>query len=71
MENKILSNEELQEGLSKRLRGLEDEEPNIAEAKTYGSLAGKLLSSVKRDMEAAERTGNPYLPRTKSFLGVS
>jgi hypothetical protein len=67
---KILTNEELQLGLSIRLRGLDEDEPNLAEAKTYGSLSGKLLSSVKRDMEAAERTGHPYLQRTKTFLGI-
>lgn len=68
--DKILSNEELQEGLTKRLRGLDEAEPNLAEAKTYGSLSGKILSAVKRDMEAAERAGIPYLGRTKRFLGL-
>ena len=68
---KILTNEELQLGLSKRLIQMDTEsEPNLAEIKVYGSVSGKLLSAVKRDMEAAEKTGAPYLSRTKNFLGL-
>jgi hypothetical protein len=60
---KIVTNEELLEGLSGRIRGMDtDDEPNLAEIKVYGSLSGRIISSVKRDMEAAEKMGRPYLP---------
>ncbi len=67
---KVMTNVELQEGLTVRLRNLDKPEANLNEAKTYFSGAGKLLGAVKRDMEGAERTGVPYRPHTKRFLGL-
>jgi hypothetical protein len=69
-DKKILTNQELQEGISKRLIEMENPEFNLGEARVYFSGVGKLLSSVKRDMDAAEHMGTPYRPHTKKFLGI-
>lgn len=71
MEKKrIVTNEELQIGLSSRLLELEDESPNLNLARAYFSGVGKLLASVRRDMDAAQHLGVPYTERTKRFLGI-
>lgn len=68
MKNKIITNEELQEMVSAAMR--DENEETINARKTLFIGAGKMLSSVKMDMEASDKTGRPYLARTKHFLGL-
>ena len=70
MSDKIITNEELQLGLSDSIRRLDDAKPDLARTRVYASLAGKLLKSVKCDMECADKMGKPYFKRTNDFLGV-
>ena len=65
-----LTNKELQESISDRLAKLDSKEANLNEVRTYFSGAGKLLSSVNRDMDAAEYSGRGYQEHTKTFLGL-
>lgn len=63
---KIISNRELQELISKHLR--DDDDETIAARKTVYIGAGKLLASIKMDMEAADKMGKKYFKRTQEFL---
>lgn len=68
--SKIITNRELQEGISKHLGQLEEPECNLNVAKAYFSGAGKLLAAVKRDMEAATHVGVPFRSHTRKFLSL-
>lgn len=65
----ILSNEEIQMGLSGALSELKNKNRDLDKLRTHAILAGRLLSSVKLDMDAAKKT-KKWLPRTKTFLGL-
>lgn len=64
---KIMTNEELQELLTKNLR--DEDQETISTRKTNYIGAAKLLTAVKLDMEAASAMGRGYFVRTKQFLG--
>lgn len=65
--SKIMTNEELQELLTRNLR--DEDEETIAARKTNYIGAGRLISSIKLDMEAAQSMGRAYFKRTREFLG--
>jgi hypothetical protein len=62
----IMNNSELQELLSQNLR--DADEKTRAERKAYYIGAGKLLNSVKIDIEAANIMGKKLFGRTMKFL---
>lgn len=64
---KIMTNEELQELLTNNLR--DENENTIPLRKTNYLGAGRLISCIKLDMDAAKHLGKPYFKRTKIFLG--
>lgn len=66
----IVTNQELQAGISERLRMLDKKDADLGAVKTYFTGAGKMLAAVRRDMEAAERIGSAYFPHTKRFLDI-
>lgn len=73
-ENKlVMTSEELKEGLSKRLRSLDDENPDCTAAKVYFTGAGKLISTFKFESDVAERLrmGTQITQSTKDFLGLN
>lgn len=66
---KIITNEELQIGLSEALGELKLKNRDNEKLRIHAVLAGKLLSSVKMDMLFADKTGQIF-SRTKTFMGV-
>lgn len=67
--NKIMTNREIQEELSSRIRSLEDG-AEASHVRTYFVGARTLLTAVKMDIETAKSLGTPLYKRTKQFLEI-
>ena len=66
----IVTNEELQNSLSLKIREMDSGTFDVQNTKTYISGVRALIVSVKLDVDVANKIGVPMFDRTKKFLGV-
>ena len=67
-DNRIMTQSELQALLTENLR--DKDEKTIIQRKTNYMGVGRLLASVKMDIETAKFLGKPLFKRTKEYLEI-